>query len=404
VRLLRREEREKQKPSREVTDRLREYRQLTHDLAEYRRTSAADSQRRWSSTSLRSVFATRISPRPILMRSAIGERVALGTDSQAPREMAGPARNRNDLDAGSCILRRFLRGMEIPRVNPPARLGKPIVLLGLSFLAACTTSAPEHGTAAQKSTMCRELDSMLGLVESHIADARDLDLTPRQSGRVGFQRAITSPEFTEVFERYVRAAYRWDLDRMRPLVEEIARAIDSEDFLRFSAASIRAFALCNDTLSPGDEAASESPASEASSEESREELAAAIRGRLETLIHSRDLPYEVTQAEFQIAGPEAQQQNLPEGAWWVVQFEDPLETGRNSTLPVRDLAINYPLELYRDSLRPHFGEMDFVVNYIISFRDPQQSVFQIDPFQMRLYQQGDITTRQMARMMVITSL
>ena len=44
LKLLRQEERSGGKPSRDVTDRLREYRQLTESLADYRRSQGADAE------------------------------------------------------------------------------------------------------------------------------------------------------------------------------------------------------------------------------------------------------------------------------------------------------------------------------------------------------------------------
>jgi hypothetical protein len=60
--------------------------------------------------------------------------------------------------------------------------------------------------------------------------------------------------------------------------------------------------------------------------------------------------------------------------------------------------------VFRDSIAPFFEEMTFVVGYLISFRDPQQTVFQIDAFDLRQYIGGEITTRQMTHKMSITTL
>ncbi len=251
--------------------------------------------------------------------------------------------------------------------------------------------------------MCERLDEMLDIVDQHIGEASDAGVPQEVAGDLGLADAAASPEFETAFERYVTAADRWNLERMKPIVDRIARALDDGDFLRFSEASLAAFAVCDRYFSGVSPAVGPSAAASPTVAMSRPELASAIRDRLEDLIGQRDLPYVVTQAEFQEAEGVASE-NLPEGTWWTVQFDDPLETGLNSPLPFRQLVLYKPLELYRDSLAPYFEDMDFVVNYILAFRDAQQTVFQIDPFVMRGYILGETDTKHFADQIVITTV
>jgi hypothetical protein len=48
--------------------------------------------------------------------------------------------------------------------------------------------------------------------------------------------------------------------------------------------------------------------------------------------------------------------------------------------------------------------MDYVVHYVLAFRDVQQSSFHIDPLDLRFYIEGQMETKDMARKMTITSL
>lgn len=173
---------------------------------------------------------------------------------------------------------------------------------------------------------------------------------------------------------------------------------------RRAATALVLLSACTGGSGSGGEASPEQRVEDVLEQAERLELSAKIRNRLESLIEKDELPYEVTQAEFQEAGPEVQEANLPVGTWWVVQFEDPLETGRDSELSTDDLTLYKPLELYRDSLAPYFDQMDFVVSYILSFQDLRQTAFQIDSFDLRLYLDGDISTKQMSRKITITSL
>jgi hypothetical protein len=131
-------------------------------------------------------------------------------------------------------------------------------------------------------------------------------------------------------------------------------------------------------------------------------VASAIRGRLEQVIVDRGLPYVVTQAEFQEAGPEAAAVHRPEGTLWVVQFEDPI-----SAAEVSYKTLFYdPLEAYSESLRPEFesGVLDEVVLYIISWQDQGQTVYEITPELMDLFLRGEITVKELTDKMVITGM
>lgn len=137
-------------------------------------------------------------------------------------------------------------------------------------------------------------------------------------------------------------------------------------------------------------------------------LAHAIRDELEALIEERALPYEVTQAEFQRIGSEVEKIRekigRPGGTWWIVQFEDPLVTGIASELPTEDLFLYKPLELFRDSLAPFWDELDFVSYFLISFRDADQTTFEVPPEALQAYIDGELSNEQMSHEIIITQL
>jgi hypothetical protein len=112
------------------------------------------------------------------------------------------------------------------------------------------------------------------------------------------------------------------------------------------------------------------------------------------------MPYVVTRAGFLEAGPEALKVGRPEGTMWVVQFDDPLPA---LDRVIYKSAITDPLQVYVEALRPEVesGQMDFVVNYIVSWRNVTRDTFEISPTLIRLYLDGQIGTRELSRTMVI---
>ena len=137
--------------------------------------------------------------------------------------------------------------------------------------------------------------------------------------------------------------------------------------------------------------------------EDRTALASTLRERLEGFIAEQDMPYVVTQAEFLEAGPEALKAGRPEGTMWVVRFDDPLPALDRVTYKS---VITDPLQAYVEALRPEVesGQMDFVVNYIVSWRNATRDTFEISPTLIRLYLDGDIGIRELSRKMAITGL
>ena len=111
------------------------------------------------------------------------------------------------------------------------------------------------------------------------------------------------------------------------------------------------------------------------------------------------MPYVVTQAEFLEAGPQALKAGRPEGTMWVVQFDDPLPALDRVTYKS---VITDPLQAYVEALRPEVesGQMDFVVNYIVSWRNATRDTFEISPTLIRLYLDGVIGIRELSRRMV----
>jgi len=141
-----------------------------------------------------------------------------------------------------------------------------------------------------------------------------------------------------------------------------------------------------------------------SSATSREELAQQIRNHMEELVASRNLPYVVTEAEFQDADP-SQMASIgkPGGTYWVIQFDDPLKTGAQSGMTMPDLILYEPLRLYRDALAPYMDQLGFVTYYILAYRDSQQSFIEIRPKVLRSYQAGELTNKQMSDAVLLST-
>ena len=151
-------------------------------------------------------------------------------------------------------------------------------------------------------------------------------------------------------------------------------------------------------LSVGCSAAS-GPAARQDQRSDQDRLAEAINLRLLRLIHERDLPYEVHQAEFQ-AGDAGE-------TWWIVQLNDPiealgdrvLEPGVPSSL---ELVYFQPLRLYRDSVEPFVDRLEDVSVFILSFRDPAETVFEMEPSELFDYVKGELTDEEMVSELNVT--
>ena len=87
----------------------------------------------------------------------------------------------------------------------------------------------------------------------------------------------------------------------------------------------------------------------------------------------------------------------------MVQFDDPIRTLDRVTYRS---VITDPLQVYVEALRPEVesGQMDFIVNYIVSWRNATQDTFEISPALIRLYLDGEIGIRELSRKMVMTGL
>ncbi|MGH2682552.1 MAG: hypothetical protein ACRDIX_04885 [Actinomycetota bacterium] len=122
-----------------------------------------------------------------------------------------------------------------------------------------------------------------------------------------------------------------------------------------------------------------------------------LASRMRKLIMDRDLPYSLTQAEFQ---------EFEGDLVWVYQFDDPAEASPPPSMSFEDLVLYEPLRLYRDAVAPSFENLKQldVELFILSFRDPEQTVFEIDPLDLQRYIEGQLTDRQFARSIRITGL
>jgi hypothetical protein len=127
-------------------------------------------------------------------------------------------------------------------------------------------------------------------------------------------------------------------------------------------------------------------------------LTGELASRMRNLIKERDLPYALTQAEFQ---------EFEGNLVWIFQFDDPRETASPDTdLSREDLLIYEPLRLYRDAVAPSFDalhQLD-VELFILSFRDPLQTVFELDPIDLERYIDGHLSDRQFAKRIRIIGL
>jgi hypothetical protein len=121
-----------------------------------------------------------------------------------------------------------------------------------------------------------------------------------------------------------------------------------------------------------------------------------LASRMRSLIEKRDLPYSMTQAEFQ---------EFEGDLMWIFQFDDPAEE-EATDLSREDLLIYEPLRLYRDAVAPSFDALNQldVELFILSFRDPLQTVFEIDPIDLERYIDGHLSDRQFAHRIRITGL
>jgi hypothetical protein len=131
-------------------------------------------------------------------------------------------------------------------------------------------------------------------------------------------------------------------------------------------------------------------ASGSDSRSAQERLEEAVMLRFTRVIEAQHLPYVVTQSEFQ-------------DNWFVIQIDDPLKRA-NATSAVTELMMFGPLRMYRDAVTPLMGRMSDVDMFILSFRDGDQTVFEIEPDELRRYIDGELSDEEMATEVTITAL
>jgi hypothetical protein len=147
------------------------------------------------------------------------------------------------------------------------------------------------------------------------------------------------------------------------------------------------------------QSAESSDLSSALAEGKRVQLQAEIGQGFDKLITDGDLPYVLTKnPEFQDAtAADVAGSGLPAGTSLSVYMKNPVATVAHPY--TKDLVLYGPLRLLAEAVRPHVDEMDFVVVYLVFWQSGD--VFVIDPEDLRLYLNGDISDRQLSQKMSI---
>lgn len=117
------------------------------------------------------------------------------------------------------------------------------------------------------------------------------------------------------------------------------------------------------------------------------EIAVSILERLARLIDRRDLPYRVTQAEFQ---------TLPgQQLGWIMTFAGASENVFPRGFADSERKTGPVLRLYRDAVAPDLGRMDGVAKFLLAFHDPEGIIIEIEPEELRRYVNGDLSDHEM---------
>lgn len=143
-----------------------------------------------------------------------------------------------------------------------------------------------------------------------------------------------------------------------------------------AAAAVLTFVACGDTAPKGEEA---------------ERLATVLEVRLERIIDDDDYPYRLTQVEFQ-------------GDVFVVQIADPLPAALRSDKSASELFMFGPLRMYRDAVAPYIDQFAGVARFILSIRDPDQTVYDIPFGTMRAFVAEDISEEEFVTEITISAL
>lgn len=132
-----------------------------------------------------------------------------------------------------------------------------------------------------------------------------------------------------------------------------------------------------------------SDASNSTSTPDQGAVVADVRSRL-TSLHTG---FVITQVEFQPAADSSHRV-------FVIQIDDPLEVVRSA-----EDALFGPLHMYRDAVGPLKPDMESlnVDSFILSYRDPQQTVIEITPEQLWRYRDGELDDAAFANVVKITA-
>jgi hypothetical protein len=99
--------------------------------------------------------------------------------------------------------------------------------------------------------------------------------------------------------------------------------------------------------------------------------------------------------------------NTNEGLWWITQFDDPAESGAASGIDTETLVFAAPLEVVRRGVKGRetdLEELQELTTFIIAFRDPEQTVYEIDSELMWAFVEGEVDQQEVVDEMTISSL
>lgn len=141
-----------------------------------------------------------------------------------------------------------------------------------------------------------------------------------------------------------------------------------------------------------------SAGSPASSSASLGDISTGLEASLARAISDTGAPLRLTQAEFQ---------ETDEGLWWITQFDDPAESGAGSGIDSETLVFAAPLKVVRRGVKDwetDLRELQELTTFIIAFRDPQQTVYEIDSALMWSFVEGEVGEEEVVDEMMISSL
>lgn len=129
----------------------------------------------------------------------------------------------------------------------------------------------------------------------------------------------------------------------------------------------------------------------------REQLTAEMNASLSQAITDQDFDLRVRQAEFQGDGDELA---------WITQFDDPVGTGGLSGASAETLIFEQPLVVFKDAIAENEAAMRAAGAdvFIITFRDQQQTVFELEPELVWEFASSDLDWTAVVDRMTITGM